>query len=119
VIGALENFDAPVRWIGGGRSKGGDLAAFVRDVAARISRGYLIGETAGELERAAAPEGMDVVSCDSLRDAVTRAWRDSRPGEHILLSPGFASFDQFKGYEDRGDQFEAIVADIESKPIKP
>jgi UDP-N-acetylmuramoylalanine--D-glutamate ligase len=119
VTGALENFDAPVRWIGGGRSKGGDLAGFVRDVAARISRGYLIGETAAELERAAASEGMDVVLCDCLRDAVTHAWRDSHPGEHILLSPGFASFDQFKGYEDRGDQFEAIVADIKSQPIKP
>ncbi|HUG10097.1 MAG TPA: UDP-N-acetylmuramoyl-L-alanine--D-glutamate ligase [Opitutaceae bacterium] len=117
VIGALENFDAPVRWIGGGRSKGGDIAGFVRDVAARISRGYLIGETAVELERAAVSEDMDVVSCGSLLDAVTRAWRDSRPGEHILLSPGFASFDQFKGYEDRGDQFEAIVADIKSQSI--
>ena len=119
VIGALENFDAPVRWIGGGRSKGGDLAAFVRDVAARISRGYLIGETAAELESAAASAGLNVTCCESLRDAVTRAWRDSRPGEHILLSPGFASFDQFKGYEDRGDQFEAIVADIKSQTIRP
>lgn len=115
VIGALANFDAPVRWIGGGRSKGGDVAAFVRNVAARVSRGYLIGETAGELERAAATAGMDVVRCESLRDAVARAWRDARRGEHILLSPGFASFDQFKGYEDRGDQFEAIVAGLTSR----
>jgi UDP-N-acetylmuramoylalanine--D-glutamate ligase len=112
VTGALGNFDASVRWIGGGRSKGGDVAEFVRGIAARIARGYLIGETAGEIERAAAAAGMDTMRCASLRDAVTLAWREARPGEHIVLSPGFASFDQFKGYEDRGDQFEALVAEI-------
>jgi UDP-N-acetylmuramoylalanine--D-glutamate ligase len=119
VTGALGNFDAPVRWIGGGRSKGGDVAEFVRGIASRIARGYLIGETAGEIARDAKAAGLDVVRCDSLRDAVTRAWSDARRGEHIVLSPGFASFDQFKGYEDRGDQFEALVAEITAKADSP
>lgn len=117
VIGALANFDRPVLWIGGGRSKGGDLAGFVRAITSRVSHGYLIGETAAELGRAAAASGMKAAHCENLRDAVTRAFRDAREGDNILLSPGFASFDQFKSYEDRGDQFEAIVATLTSQSV--
>jgi len=119
VAGALASFDRPVLWIGGGRSKGGDVAGFVRDIASRVSRAYLIGETSDELARGASAAGLTAVRCAGLRDAITRAWHDARPGDPILLSPGFASFDQFKSYEDRGDQFEAIVAELSSLAVSP
>jgi UDP-N-acetylmuramoylalanine--D-glutamate ligase len=119
VLGALANFDRPVHWIGGGRSKGGDIAGFVREISSRVERAYIIGETTADISRAAATAGMAATACTDLHDAVTRAFRDARAGDHILLSPGFASFDQFKGYEDRGDQFEAIVAAISSTSVSP
>jgi UDP-N-acetylmuramoylalanine--D-glutamate ligase len=46
---------------------------------------------------------------------VKRAWQDAKKGDVILLSPGCASFDQFKGFEDRGEQFSGIVRDIKKE----
>ena len=46
---------------------------------------------------------------NSLADAVERAHASARPGEVVLFSPGTSSFDMFKSYADRGDQFRALV----------
>ena len=46
---------------------------------------------------------------DSLADAVERAHAMAKPGEIVLFSPGTSSFDMFKSYADRGDQFRALV----------
>ena len=48
-------------------------------------------------------------SCHGFPEAVRRAAELAAPGEHVLLSPGFASFDMFRNYQDRGDQFETLV----------
>jgi UDP-N-acetylmuramoylalanine--D-glutamate ligase len=45
----------------------------------------------------------------SLADAVERAHANAKPGEVVLFSPGTSSFDMFKSYADRGDQFRALV----------
>ena len=47
--------------------------------------------------------------CGTLEAAVAAASRDARPGEAVLLSPGAASFDQFKNFGARGDRFAALV----------
>ena len=47
--------------------------------------------------------------CASLNDAVARAAAVAQPGDEILLSPGFSSLDQFRGYADRGEQFVSLV----------
>ena len=47
-----------------------------------------------------------------LEEAVRAAFAVARPGDHVVLSPGFASFDMFRGYEDRGLQFEKIVDNL-------
>jgi UDP-N-acetylmuramoylalanine--D-glutamate ligase len=53
-------------------------------------------------------------SCANFAEAVRRATELADPGDHVLLSPGFASFDMFRNYEDRGDQFEALVQNLNS-----
>jgi len=50
--------------------------------------------------------------CAGLAEAVRSAFALGRPGDHVLLSPGFASFDQFRGYDDRGRQFESLVGNL-------
>ena len=109
VEAALATFAAPVLWIGGGKSKGGDLAGFVRRIAARIRHAFLIGETQPALAGYCQEARLPLMACGSLEEAVHSAFARAVPGDHILLSPGFASFDMFRGYDDRGRQFESIV----------
>ena len=48
-------------------------------------------------------------NCGKLDDAVREAARDAEPGDTVLLSPACASFDQFRDFEERGDQFRELV----------
>lgn len=109
VEAALGCFAEPVLLIAGGKSKGGDLAAFVRRIAPRVRHAFLLGETRGVLASFCAVYRLPFTLCDTLEQAVLRAGEGARPGDNVLLSPGFASFDMFRGYDDRGSQFEQLV----------
>ena len=106
---ALATFATPVLWIGGGKAKGGDLGGFVHRIAARIRHAFLIGETQPVLAGFCRATHVPFTPCGNLEEAVQSALARAVSGDHILLSPGFASFDMFRGYDDRGRQFENIV----------
>jgi UDP-N-acetylmuramoylalanine--D-glutamate ligase len=112
VEAALATFSGPVLWIGGGKAKGGDLPAFVERIAGKIRHAFLIGETQPELARLCHDRHVPVTACGSLEEAVRSAFARAEKGEQVLLSPGFASFDMFRGYDDRGRQFESIVENL-------
>ncbi|MDE3083689.1 MAG: UDP-N-acetylmuramoyl-L-alanine--D-glutamate ligase [Verrucomicrobiota bacterium] len=112
VEGALANFSRPVLLIAGGKGKGGDIAGFVRRIAPRVKYAFLLGETGGALTDACSLYGVAHVLCVNLADAVERAAAQASPGDHVLLSPGFASFDMFRNYADRGAQFERLVNNL-------
>ncbi len=114
---ALESFSGPVHWIGGGWNGGGALIAFARHMARKTRTAYLIGDTAqtiaGEFSRVCSAARV----CRNLKEAVAEAMRAARPGESILFSPGFSSFDMFKNYAHRGKCFEKTVLGL--KKIHP
>ena len=110
---ALGRFTSPVVLIAGGKGKGGDVAGFVRRIAARVHHVALIGATAPELAYQCAAAGIPHTTCGRLSEAVHLAAQIAPRGGHVLLSPGFASLDQFRNYEDRGEQFEKLVRDLE------
>ena len=112
VEAALGSFAAPVLLIAGGRAKGGDIAGFVQRIAPRIKHTFLIGETQHTLADACTVHHVSFTLCSSLDEAVQKAAENATVGDHVLLSPGFASFDQFKSYEDRGDRFEKLVSNL-------
>jgi UDP-N-acetylmuramoylalanine--D-glutamate ligase len=112
VEAALAGFPAPVILIAGGRAKGGDVAGFVRRIAPRVRHAVLIGETSAELAAHCVERQIAHTRCTDLSDAVSRAAELAVSGDHVLLSPGFASFDLFRNYEDRGDQFEHLVGQL-------
>ena len=58
--------------------------------------------------------GLPVADVRSMADAIDAARRMAQPGDTVLLSPCCASFDLFKSYEDRGDQFKACVRALRS-----
>jgi UDP-N-acetylmuramoylalanine--D-glutamate ligase len=109
---ALARFDTPVILIAGGKSKGGDLAGFVHRIATRVKHAVLIGETSGELAFHCSASRVAHTSCAIFSEAVRRAAELADAGEHVVLSPGFASFDMFRNYEDRGEQFELLVQNL-------
>lgn len=112
VEGALSYFSSPVILILGGKAKGGDISAFVGRVAAKTKHAFLIGETRPALTAACERFSVPHTVCANLAQAVQRAAEIAVSGDQILLSPGFASFDQFRNYEDRGQQFEQLVTHL-------
>lgn len=112
VEAALARFESPVVLIAGGKAKGGDIAGFVHRIAGQVKHAILIGETSAELAFHCSAFRVAHTSCASLAEAVRRATELAKPGDSVLLSPGFASFDQFRGYADRGEQFEKLVREL-------
>ena len=112
VEAALATFAAPVLWIGGGKAKGGDLAGFVGRIARKVRHAFIIGETQAALLAHCADARVAATACASLAEAVQKACGMASAGDHVVLSPGFASFDMFQGYDDRGRQFESLVENL-------
>jgi UDP-N-acetylmuramoylalanine--D-glutamate ligase len=117
-LAALETFAGPVVWIGGGKSKGGDIEAFAGRVAERVREAFLIGETSGVLAAVLHARGVPATVCDGLREAVERAHNAGRQGAPagVLFSPGFSSFDMFHNYAERGLAFEQAVLSLKAAP---
>ena len=105
---ALRAQSKPVVLIAGGKDKGFSFDPLRPLVKEKVRSTILIGEMAESISRSWA----DVVKAEiatSLADAVERAHATAKPGEIVLFSPGTSSFDMFKSYVDRGDQFRALV----------
>lgn len=109
VEGALAFFTGPVLLILGGKSKGGDVPGFVSRIAPRTKHAFLIGDTQDMLAQACSRFAVPHSLCAGLDEAVQRAAQTAANSDHVLLSPGFSSFDLFRNYEDRGNQFEQAV----------
>lgn len=114
VLAAVSGLERPIIWIGGGRAKGGDVASFAREIGGRIDAAVLYGEVADTLA-ANLPEALDPVRVCPQFDAAVHtaaALGATMPGARVLLSPGFASFDQFSSYAERGKSFISIVLSL-------
>jgi UDP-N-acetylmuramoylalanine--D-glutamate ligase len=98
----------PVRLILGGSRKGEDFAPLAAALGPNIRTVYVIGETADELARAIP----DVVRAGDLATAVERAAAAGQPGDVVLLSPACASYDQYANFEQRGEEFKRLVANL-------
>jgi UDP-N-acetylmuramoylalanine--D-glutamate ligase len=103
---ALAAFER-VRWICGGRAKTDNLDECAPHFG-HVRKAYTIGE-ASELFASLLSPHMDVAECETLERAVRAAAGEAEAGDTVLLSPACASFDQFRDFEDRGDQFRALV----------
>ena len=99
---------APVILIAGGYGGGFDLHEWVADVIANTEAVILIGASADQLaeELSTHPK---VVRAQTMEEAVSAADGLARQGGVVLLSPAYKSFDMFKDFEDRGNQFKELV----------
>jgi UDP-N-acetylmuramoylalanine--D-glutamate ligase len=106
---ALAAYDEPLHVILGGSRKGESFDELAREVHGRA---YLIGETASELAEALERAGVPYELSSDLETAVAAAARAAQPGEIVLLSPACASYDQFRDFEQRGEEFRRLVQNL-------
>lgn len=94
--------------IAGGDGKGADFQPLAQPVAQHCRAVVLIGRDAPAIA-AALPEDVVTVMASSFEQAVSDAREIAHEGDRVLLSPACASFDMFRDYNDRGDQFRTLV----------
>lgn len=115
-LAALKSVGRPIVWIGGGREKGGDVEAFAKEVAAQADSAVLYGEVAERL--AAALEGkLESVHVHERFEGAVHAAAELAteiPQANVLLSPSFASFDQFDSFAARGKSFIDTVLSLKN-----
>jgi UDP-N-acetylmuramoylalanine--D-glutamate ligase len=111
---ALTAYDAPLHLILGGSLKGESFDAFAQDVAAaNVLIAYLIGEAADPIAEALAYASVPFLHATTLERAVEQAASAAQAGEIVLLSPACASYDQFRDYEHRGEEFRRLVQNLQ------
>jgi UDP-N-acetylmuramoylalanine--D-glutamate ligase len=114
VVG-ISAFAGGVHAILGGSEKGEPFGPLAGPVGEHCAACYLIGASADRLASELAPMlagGVELHRCTDLEDAVRRAAAAALPGEAVLLSPACASFGAFENFEQRGDRFREIVAEL-------
>ena len=112
-IKALESFEQKVILIAGGSSKNNDFTELSRMFNDKVKFLILLGQTANELRVKAEEAGFhNFAIVKSLKEAINLAKTVSSSGDIVLLSPACASFDMFRDFEDRGEQFKEIVKNL-------
>ena len=111
---ALRTFDAPVHLILGGRPKGEPFDELARLVAeSSVVTAYLIGEAADALAVDLGYASVPFLLATTLERAVAEAASAAEPGHVVLLSPACASYDQFRDFEHRGEEFRRLVENLQ------
>jgi UDP-N-acetylmuramoylalanine--D-glutamate ligase len=111
VLKASAAFSGPQILIAGGVHKGHPYTLWAEQLKTRVRQILAIGEAAEQIESDLACD-IPVVRCTTLQEAVSWAHAHARPGETVLLSPGCASFDQFRDYAHRGEAFRTSVLQL-------
>ena len=109
---ALDSMTTPTVLILGGTDKGNDYSEIDDLVKEKCHTLIFMGKDNSKLIRHFEPMGIKCISTDSLQDAVLSAHQSANEGDTVLLSPCCASFDLFKNYEDRGEQFVKAVRSL-------
>ncbi len=105
---ALGSYSAPVILIAGGKDKDSDFSVLNERIRERVRCVILLGHAADKMERTF--RGLvPLKRAGSLSEAVRMARAAARSGDIVLLSPACASFDMFRDFEDRGEQFKELV----------
>ena len=109
---ALESMTKPTILILGGVDKGNDYS-FIKDlVKEKVKAIVCMGKDNRKIHEAFGNDVELMVNTDNAKDAVQAAFHFADKGDVVLLSPACASFDLFKNYEDRGNQFKEAVKDL-------
>jgi UDP-N-acetylmuramoylalanine--D-glutamate ligase len=113
-MAAIRSFDQPLILLAGGRDKDLSWQDFGELVRQRVDHVVVFGEAAEKVLQAIGTPALNghpasISRSESLQEAVAQAAGLARPGYVVLLAPGGTSFDEFRDFEDRGEQFKRWV----------
>lgn len=114
-IAAIKSFTEPLILIAGGSDKGSDFTELGKVISEspNIKAVILIGLMAERIDKSIINRHLNIVrNLSNMKDIVESASQLATSGDVVLLSPACASFDMFKNYKDRGEQFKASVRSL-------
>ncbi len=109
---ALDSMKTPTVWIVGGLDKGNDYRSLMPMVREKVKAIVCLGLDNSKIKDAFGNAVDLMVETFSMEEAIKVAYKIAERGDTVLLSPACASFDLFKNYEDRGDQFKEAVKNL-------
>ncbi|MFT5382870.1 MAG: UDP-N-acetylmuramoylalanine--D-glutamate ligase, partial [Saprospiraceae bacterium] len=112
---ALDAMTKPIVWIVGGTDKGNDYGPILDLVESKVKAIVCLGLDNTKILEVFTPIVKNIEETKSANEAVAIASTYAESGDVVLLSPACASFDLFKNYEDRGDQFKSAVLGLKIK----
>lgn len=111
VVRAVQSLEGPIVLIAGGVDKGAAYTPWLEVFTNKVKMICAIGQAAAKIRDQIAPH-IPVMIYHSLEEAVHVAAQSAEAGDNVLLSPGCASFDMFRDYAHRGEEFQRIVKDM-------
>ena len=117
-LSGLNAFDEEIILIAGGYDKNLDYEPIAKPIVEKVKGLILIGQTSGKIFDVVKSElenqnkNIDIYMCENLEQTVILAKKIAKPGNVVLFSPASASFDMFKDFADRGNQFKKLVNNI-------
>ncbi len=109
---ALSGFDnSKIILIAGGLDRGNEFDELVPDIKG-LKKMVILGESAERVKRAADQAEVSYLDASDVRDATRKAFSVAEPGDVVLLSPANASWDMYKNFEVRGDEFLAVFKEL-------
>ncbi|MGB5170444.1 MAG: UDP-N-acetylmuramoyl-L-alanine--D-glutamate ligase [Eudoraea sp.] len=109
---ALDSMNTPTVWIVGGVDKGNDYRALMPLVREKVKAIICLGLDNEKLKEVFGSVVELFVETYAMSEAVKVAYKIAERGDSVLLSPACASFDLFKNYEDRGNQFKEAIKNL-------
>lgn len=119
VKGALSLFDKRIILIAGGHDKKVPFTELAEKINDKVSVLVLMGPAASKIENAVIksknydPKKLYIIHANDMNEAVQAAFKNSKSGDIILLSPACTSFDSYKNFEERGKDFKKIVNSLD------
>ena len=112
-IAGLYSYDENIVLIAGGYDKHLDYTNIAKPILDKVTKLILMGDTKEKIYNAVTTSSMnpniEIYKCNTLQEVVNKAKEVAIPGEIVLFSPASASFDMFKNFADRGNQFKDLV----------
>ena len=118
-IAGLASYKDKVILIAGGYDKNLDYTNMGKYIIDHVKALVLLGQTKEKIKQATLEElktreftDLPIFECNTLEEAISRAYECAKPGDTVFFSPASASFDMFKNFEERGNKFKEIVNNL-------